>query len=327
MSTSKSKPKSAAATKIVDVNKPGKSTASPTAKAVIVTNRQLLQDPMMRGDDADGSDVSVVKPPSAPPLTLPKKISIQPLSEDDKPAKSKTPPAKAEKTAPVEHTPTAETEAVTLSSTTRKVIKPLEPIELEEPITPVAKVAETNDSEDEVTTVAVKVKKTSPEPVETTPTPSDPVPTDDEPSQSKVAEPEKTEIKEPTTPTKVAQSDTSKPAAPATPKPINDVQPAQPAKPEITTSDSEKAPLNQDDPDAAETAAKAQAEHQVAVQKLVEQQTYFLPINAVEMRRTRRMVVLGLLLIVLLAVAWLDITFDAGLIPNTMHLPHTHFFH
>jgi hypothetical protein len=62
------------------------------------------------------------------------------------------------------------------------------------------------------------------------------------------------------------------------------------------------------------------------LRRMIEDEEYFLPINAVEERRSRRSALLGLLLIVLLAVAWYNIALDAGLLPNTYNLPHTQFF-
>lgn len=50
------------------------------------------------------------------------------------------------------------------------------------------------------------------------------------------------------------------------------------------------------------------------IQKLVDSKQYYLPINAVERRRTHRFVVFGLVLCVLLGLAWLNVALDAGLI-------------
>jgi hypothetical protein len=76
----------------------------------------------------------------------------------------------------------------------------------------------------------------------------------------------------------------------------------------------------------AEAAAKAEADHDAGVQKLVDSKQYYLPINSVEKRKTRRFVVLGLLVVILLALAWADIALDAGLIHVDGIQPLTHFF-
>ncbi len=69
-----------------------------------------------------------------------------------------------------------------------------------------------------------------------------------------------------------------------------------------------------------------QAEREEALQKLTESKKYYLPINTIEKRRSKRFVILGILLSLLLIVAWLDIALDAGLISNSSNLPHTNFF-
>jgi hypothetical protein len=79
----------------------------------------------------------------------------------------------------------------------------------------------------------------------------------------------------------------------------------------------------------AEEQAKAEEEKkkkEEAVQKLVDSKQYFLPINSVEKRKSKRFVALGIILAVLLAVAWADIALDAGLIQINGIKPVTHFF-
>lgn len=76
-----------------------------------------------------------------------------------------------------------------------------------------------------------------------------------------------------------------------------------------------------------EAAAEAEAEKREAeLQKLVESKKYFLSINSVEKRRTKRVVVVGILLSLLLALAWADIALDAGLVKVDGVKPVTHLF-
>lgn len=75
-----------------------------------------------------------------------------------------------------------------------------------------------------------------------------------------------------------------------------------------------------------ETEAAAQAEHEVELQKIVDSKQYFLPINSLEKRRSRRFVLLGVVLSVVLLVAWADIALDASLITIPGIKPVTHFF-
>jgi hypothetical protein len=82
-----------------------------------------------------------------------------------------------------------------------------------------------------------------------------------------------------------------------------------------------------DDKAAAEAAAaEAEAKRKANLQALVDNKTYFLPINAVSRRRSQQLSVVGLLLIIVLSVAWLDLAADAGFI-HVPILPLTHFFH
>ncbi len=77
----------------------------------------------------------------------------------------------------------------------------------------------------------------------------------------------------------------------------------------------------------AEKAAEAeQAKQSEQVEKLVESRQYNLPINSIEKRRSKRFVALGIILSVLLALIWLDVALDAGLIHINNIQPLTHFF-
>lgn len=68
------------------------------------------------------------------------------------------------------------------------------------------------------------------------------------------------------------------------------------------------------------------ADQDVKLQQLVDSKKYFLPINAVEHRRSKHVVIAGIVLSVLLAVAWADIALDAGIIHGGGIKPVTHFF-
>ena len=73
-------------------------------------------------------------------------------------------------------------------------------------------------------------------------------------------------------------------------------------------------------------AEKRKAEHDTNLQKIVDAKTYYLPINAVEKRKTKRFVLLGVLLSILLIMLWIDIALDAGLIQIDGITPITSFF-
>lgn len=79
-------------------------------------------------------------------------------------------------------------------------------------------------------------------------------------------------------------------------------------------------------PDAAEDKAEeAEIARHAAIQKLVESQQYFLPVDHVELKRARVITAAGSLLILLLGLAWANIALDAGLV-SVAGVPHTHFF-
>lgn len=75
----------------------------------------------------------------------------------------------------------------------------------------------------------------------------------------------------------------------------------------------------------AEEAAKAE-KHDAAIKKLVDSKQFFLPINAVEKRRSKRVMALGIILSILLVLLWIDIALDASLIEIDGIKPVTHFF-
>ncbi|HEX7368478.1 MAG TPA: hypothetical protein VF261_02380 [Candidatus Saccharimonadales bacterium] len=80
------------------------------------------------------------------------------------------------------------------------------------------------------------------------------------------------------------------------------------------------------DPKADDEAVRAAAAHAAEIDKLAESHKYYLPINQVEKRRNKRSAALGLVLIILLCLAWLDIALDAGIFRLGGIHPITHFF-
>lgn len=135
------------------------------------------------------------------------------------------------------------------------------------------------------------------QPLESSPKPEEPVKTDepndsDEPSDTPEEAPTKPKV-----PQEKSESETAKKAGNA------------------------KTPVEDEDIEAAR-----KAEHDANLQKIVDAKTYYLPINAVEKRKTKRFVLLGVALSILLILLWLDIALDAGLITLNGVSPLTHFF-
>ena len=84
-----------------------------------------------------------------------------------------------------------------------------------------------------------------------------------------------------------------------------------------------KDPGNQKTMDAEEAERAA---HEQAVQKLIDSQKYALPIKTVEQRRSQHVIILGVVLMIILVAAWLDIALDAGLVHLHGVKAVTHFF-
>lgn len=102
------------------------------------------------------------------------------------------------------------------------------------------------------------------------------------------------------------------------------------AEPDTAESDltvSDEAPAKPDPTDAHAEADQAAADLRTKeLADLVESRKFYLPINQVEKRKAKRYVWAGVILIVLLAVAWADVAADAGLISIPGIKAPTHFF-
>jgi len=122
--------------------------------------------------------------------------------------------------------------------------------------------------------------------------------------------------------------DTSE-ASDAQPEPEPAATPEEPAiTPEATDASGE---TPEGDVDGAMKKADTEAERKAAerieeLNKLAADKTYFLPINQRAHRRAHRMLVLTILVLVVLAIVWVDLALDAGLITiHGVHAP-TNFF-
>ncbi len=100
-----------------------------------------------------------------------------------------------------------------------------------------------------------------------------------------------------------------------------------PAAEEAEPADDQPVPTAETTDEAIEAAAEeAKVAREAELQKLVDKKQFYLPINAIEQRRAEQFIALGILLSVILALAWLDISLDAGLIHlGNVHAV-THFF-
>lgn len=96
---------------------------------------------------------------------------------------------------------------------------------------------------------------------------------------------------------------------------------AAPADNTTTEGDAQK-PLSKAD----EEAARKEAERQAELQKLIDSKKFYLPIDRKGKRRTKWHVALGVIFIVVLAVAWVDIALDSGMVHVAGVKSYTHFF-
>jgi hypothetical protein len=259
------KPKKNSEPGIMDVSKPGKAKPSATSKPIIITNRPLLQDPMVVDDEAKQDD-SPLSPAKS-------KVTIKPISVSD---------GEDENAAPV--------------TVTTKPVEPAVP---------------TTDSKDEAEP-APKAEVETTEPVVEEPAEEAPPAVADKP-------PEKAETEEKPEP---AAADTEPPASESA-KETAESETADEA-PDKTDKTAPMSPEEQEA--AAKKVEEEKTEHTAAIQKLVDNEQYFLPINSVESRKVKRFIALGAALIILLAVAWVDVALDAGLVQLGGLKPVTHFF-
>jgi hypothetical protein len=129
-------------------------------------------------------------------------------------------------------------------------------------------------------------------------------PTKAVPPKEKAPEPAQTDENAVSPPTEEAKDD----AKPDDTKPKTDAKAPPPDPKKISQEDAEK------------------AKHHEEILKLIESRRYELPINAVEKRKTKRFIALGIVLSLLLVLAWFDIALDAGLVDLPNIKPVTHFF-
>jgi hypothetical protein len=116
--------------------------------------------------------------------------------------------------------------------------------------------------------------------------------------------------------------------------PPEEAEPAKEAEPEQESANDEEDEGQDDDQPSAERteqkedeeAVRKEAERRAEVQKIITSRKYYLPINAVGKRRAKRYVILGIVLIVILVAAWVDVALDAGMIHVHGIKPLTHFF-
>jgi type IV secretory pathway VirB10-like protein len=133
---------------------------------------------------------------------------------------------------------------------------------------------------------------------------------------------------------KLEEQEPSESDEPAVPEPAESANETEPDKAtEHTAADDSKSEISTNEADTSKTVTEVDAEelaekekHDIAIQKLIDSKQYNLPINSVEKRRSKRVVIFGVLLSILLIAAWVDIALDANIIELNGINPVTHFF-
>ncbi|HSW85521.1 MAG TPA: hypothetical protein VLF79_02835 [Candidatus Saccharimonadales bacterium] len=285
--------KSSAGKKINDVSKPGKTVPSGNSKSVIITNRPIIQDPMVTPEATTGA-------PVLPGAEKQESESSAPTPKISKPAGELKIKPIAEEVETKDSESTSEPESTKESDTTEESELP------------------NNTSEPEDTTKSFEKSPDEAKPVDTSDieTKALEAPTSDK----KIAD-----VKPPEKSTDPAAETVTVAAADSKSNAKEDDGSDDHSKDEnqIDKSTSEIA-----DAEQAKAAAEveAQAKKDEAIDKLAETKQYYLPIDTVEKKRSRRVVALGIFLSLLLIVAWADIALDAGLIKIEGIKPVTHFF-
>ena len=133
--------------------------------------------------------------------------------------------------------------------------------------------------------------------------------------------PETPEVSE--VPKEVPAKPQKQPASKAEPDPEPQFSPDTTIDDVAPEPDTTAIPPSRKDRDEETEVARARA---IRLQKLIDEEEFFLPIETLEERRSRRVAIFGLLLIIVLAAAWYDVALDASLLPNSFNVPHTSFF-
>jgi hypothetical protein len=266
--------------KVFDISKPGKQPASASARPLIVTNRPIMQDPMVAAAGTDEKTTASSK--ISPSFT---KIKLEPLSlnPDD---------AEAANTSEKDTTSDKKQEESAVVDVPKD---PKEEFKFDAPKeeSPVVDEKSAKGSGDEKSTGTTEVTST-----------------DAKPDADK------------------KDASDSSPASQGAP--ADDKAATEESKATDTPADSgaaPEAPPSEINPDAAEAAKlEAEAKKQAELDKLVEEKTYFLPINSVERRRSKLVSLLGILLILALGALLLDLMLDAGFVKLGGLQAVTHFF-
>lgn len=273
--------------KIIDVAQPGKTPPAGNSKSVIVTNRPIMKDPMMV-DEAAGAEKPAEK------VVAKSEAVIAPLADNATKDESKDKASAGSKKAD------AAVEEELKKEDDKKTIAVL----AEEAAVKKEEAVEADKTDETDSSAEPAGEETAPE----TELPDVPPESD---SDSEADKPE-----------------SEKPAENVTAE-ADDMPDEEPVAETDKTDDKPESDQPKTDQSVAEADAEEaakQEKHDAAIKKLVDSKQYFLPINSVEKRRSKRVMALGIILSILLVLLWIDIALDASLIEIEGVKPVTHFF-
>ncbi len=305
--------------KVFDVAKPGKSAPSASGRPVIIGHKNMLKDPMVK--DNEVSDLSSTEdqkssilppedkpsggpmlPPNADeaePTTAPtvSRIKILPISDSKKSNSSKEEKPE-EKTSEEDLTKMEEGESITVS----KKSAPEGPAEIEDSIGDESTEEPTKEDEPEKPTEEAEPEKE---------------PEQEEPKPEESSEKEETDTK-----TEESSDNDTKEKSEVKPKEDTLAQESSSDSAEVETV---AATAQTESDKKMEKEAQELAAKKTAVDKLVTEKKYFVPIGEKKRRRNNLKWVLFLFLFILLAAGVAYLLIDAGIIKANIDLPY-HIF-
>jgi len=296
--------------KIFDVTKPDKVTPAATTKSIIVTNRPVLQDPMvvksrMSGGSGEG-DSAVANIDLVPPSEIRRRVQIYPFHDNTNdgvvsgaPEVKKTDIKKEADTSKAKNEPPVKLEvALPVDVTGANISVPPVPELAPDSAKPTDEKSNVTEPKDEsLETAYTKPNEPkadtdiSPAPKLLEATTEDTIKSAEETAAEGSAVHQKTDTEEPEAVSAEAANDDEH-------------------LPESTLTEGDSSAILGINEKADKEAKKKEEEQE----KIIESGTYYLPINAVGHRKAVRHVVLGIVLVIVLAVLLLLVALDAGVL-------------
>lgn len=307
--------------KIIDVTEPGKSAPSPSARPIIVSNRPVLKrDPMMTNLDGTEKSEDDEHITTMPHSSSSKTIKIMPLS----PVSSVKPD---DPTIPVGSTPALSPKEMRaqMAVPSPSAIAPAKSAE--------QKAIAKDLGVEAVTNIDRADNPVAPKPVVVASEEKDIKAEDEQPEEQPSAKakttPTEPKTEEPSTPKEVQPDSKEGPAKEEEPTPpLPAAQTSVPDEEKDIDGDGDGQLAPNQSVDQAKRKAEDEKLAKIAEQeKIIDSKQYYLPINSVERhRRSLDRTIFILMLVLVLALVWLDIVMDAGILKIGGIQPLTHFF-